>query len=81
MVALKELRQGKFDIERDDQIEMKVLRELNNDHVVSTAGDPRKADFQLLLFFFFFLNFSFSWLNAPSTHSPTQCSGSLPHKK
>ena len=55
MVALKELRQGKFDIERDDQIEMKVLRELNNDHVVSTAGDPRKADFQLLLFFLSFL--------------------------
>ena len=54
MVALKELRQGKFDIERDDQIEMKVLRELNNDHVVSTAGEHRKADFQLLLFFFVF---------------------------
>ena len=34
MVALKELRQGKYDIQREDQIEMKILRDLNNDHVV-----------------------------------------------
>ena len=34
MVALKQLRPGKFEIQREDQIEMKNLRELNNDHVV-----------------------------------------------
>ena len=34
MVALKELRPGKFEIQREDQIEMKILRDLNNDHVV-----------------------------------------------
>ena len=35
MVALKQLRPGKYEIQRDDQIEMKNLRDLNNDHVVS----------------------------------------------
>ena len=35
MVALKQLRSGKFEIQREDQIEMKNLRDLNNDHMVS----------------------------------------------